>query len=116
MSCCQSCDELEDRVKKLEDTSVMFKYDNPMQGKVSPEGSGQITDVPGVNDPFTRGETSSPEPSGVWIVYYPGVTDAVMRVYATELEALRYAVSSQVRACFLPFGTDVTDAINASSS
>jgi hypothetical protein len=37
-------DGLDARVEKLEDTSVMFKYDNPLAGKVSPMGSGQITD------------------------------------------------------------------------
>ena len=94
----------------------MFKYDNPLAGKVSPMGSGQITDLldkavevtrAELNEDLARYNEHFSEPAGVWVTWQldDKVGAYVTGVYATELDALRVAIAfSQVRVGFLPFG------------
>lgn len=92
---------LEKRVEKLENTSVMFKYDNPMQGKVSPEGSGQITDTKSEQEAAREQIKQETIPvTGVWAV----PNGEGVSTYATELGALRaIAVSAGQKPTWVPF-------------
>jgi hypothetical protein len=54
-------------------------------------------------------ENVANEPWGVWLAYYNDWSG--MAVFATEVEALRYAVQKGMAVAFAKFGVDLKEAV-----
>lgn len=51
------------------------------------------------------------DPGGCWAVYAYDVGPYVVSVHATELDAYKAAVASSANVVWLPWGTELTDAL-----